>query len=207
MSTIRFESQNTYDIEPCCGYGVAVSAGDAVRIIDVEGQQPCDFWAFSRADIFEHLSCEHTKPSIEKRYPHIGDAAYTNRRRAIVTLLVDHSPGQHDMEFAACDTARYLQLGADERHPNCADNLRLALARLGLALPYTPQPWNLFTNFFLESDGSFTIKAPATNAGDYVVLRAEMDAYIVVSACPQDQNDTCGGRPTGLCFETGKLNM
>ncbi|MDH3375813.1 MAG: urea carboxylase-associated family protein [Gammaproteobacteria bacterium] len=207
MNTIGFEAAAVRDVAPCCGYGVAVSAGDAVRITDVEGQQPCDFWAFSRADVFEHLSCEHTKPSIAKRFPRIGDAAYTNRRRAIVTLLADQSPGQHDMDFAACDAARYLQLGADERHPNCADNLRLALSTLGLVLPYTPQPWNLFTNFFLESNGSFTIKAPATNAGDYVILRAEMDAYIVVSACPQDQNDTCGGRPTGLRFETGRPNL
>ena len=34
--------------------------------------------------------------------------------------------------------------------------------------------------------------------GDCIVMKAEMDATIVVSACPQDQNLTCGGRPTDI---------
>lgn len=27
---------------------------------------------------------------------------------------------------------------------------------------YTPQPWNLFPNFFINSNGSFTVRAPDT---------------------------------------------
>jgi len=42
---------------------------------------------------------------------------------------------------------------------------------------------------------------PDTKSGDYIVLRSEMDAYIVVSACPQDMNDTCGGKPTDIQVE------
>ena len=30
-----------------------------------------------------------------------------------------------------------------------------------------------------------------------------MDATVVVSACPQDQNLTCGGRPTDIRVEIG----
>jgi uncharacterized protein len=108
------------------------------------------------------------------------------------------------MQFAACDRWRYLELGASEDHESCQSNLHAALKSLGLALPYTPQPWNLFTNFFINADGSFSVKAPATAPGDHVVLRAEMDAYIVVSACPQDMNDTCGGNPTDIQVEVGR---
>lgn len=61
----------------------------------------------------------------------------------------------------------------------------MGLGELGLALPYSPQPWNLITNFFINKDGTFTVKAPKSKPGDYVVLQAEMDAYIVISACPQ----------------------
>ena len=56
----------------------------------------------------------------------------------------------------------------------------------------------------INPDGSFTVKAPDTNPGDYIVLRAEMDAYVVVSACPQDMNDTCGGKPTDIQVEIGR---
>jgi uncharacterized protein YcgI (DUF1989 family) len=186
------------------GKGFRVSRGDLIRIIDVEGQQPADFWALNADDIYEHLSCEHTKPSIEKLFPRTGDAAYTTHRRPIVTLIEDRSPGQHDMQFAACDRWRYLELGAHADHESCQDNFHLALKSLGLQLPYTPQPWNLFTNFFINGDGTFSVMAPATQPGDYVVLRAELDAFIVVSACPQDMNDTCGGRPTDLRVEIGR---
>ena len=154
-------------------------------------------------DIFEHLSCEHTRPSIQRLYPREGNSAFTNHRRPIVTLLEDNSPGEHDMEFAACDKYRYLELGADESHANCTDNLHKALSELGLSLPYTPQPWNLFTNFFLNSDGTFEVRAPSTKSGDSVTMRSEMDSYVIVSACPQDMNDTCGGNPTDILVEIG----
>jgi uncharacterized protein YcgI (DUF1989 family) len=186
------------------GKGFQVRKGDLIRITDLEGQQPVDFWALNREDIYEHLSCEHTKPSIEKLFPREGDAAYTTHRRPIVTLLEDRSPGQHDMQFAACDKWRYLELGAHEDHESCQDNFHKALKELRIALPYTPQPWNLFTNFFVHPDGTFSVEAPATRPGDYVVLRAEMDAYVVVSACPQDMNDTCGGRPSDIRVELGR---
>ena len=42
------------------------------------GVQPVDFWAFCKEDHFEFLSCEHTKPSIGKLIPQVGDSAYTN---------------------------------------------------------------------------------------------------------------------------------
>jgi uncharacterized protein YcgI (DUF1989 family) len=186
------------------GRGFEVKKGDLIRITDLQGQQPVDFWAFNRRDLSEFLSCEHTKPSIEKLYPHQGDAAYTTHRRPIVTLIEDHSPGQHDMQFAACDKWRYKELGAKGKHASCTDNFHMALKSLKLKLPFTPQPWNLFTNFFINKDGSFSVKAPATKPGDHVVLRAEMDAYIVVSACPQDMNLTCGGNPTDIRVEVGK---
>jgi hypothetical protein len=188
------------------GKGFVVKRGDLMRITDLGGAQPCDFWAFNTKDIYEHLSCEHTKPSIEKLFPHLGDAAYTNHRRPIVRLVEDKTPGQHDMQYAACDEWRYKELGykGRKRHPSCRDNLHLGLAELGLALPYSPQPWNLITNFFINKDGTFTVKAPTSKPGDYVVLQAEMDAYIVISACPQDMNDTCGGNPTDLRLEVGR---
>jgi uncharacterized protein YcgI (DUF1989 family) len=31
-----------------------------------------------------------------------------------------------------------------------------------------------------------------------------MDAHVVISACPQDMNDTCGGNPTDLRVEVGR---
>jgi uncharacterized protein YcgI (DUF1989 family) len=193
----------SYDVPARTGLGFEVKAGDLIRITDLEGAQPVDFWAFSKSNPLEFLSPEHTKPTIEKLVPGVGDAAYTNQRRAIVTVIQDNSPGQHDMQYAACDPSRYRQLGAKGEHASCQENLHKALAQLGIRLDFTPQPWNLFTNFFINPDRTFTIKPPETKPGDHIVLRCEMDAYIVVSACPQDLNPTCGGNPTDVRVEVG----
>jgi uncharacterized protein len=196
-------AEQVYHVAARTGRALAVSKGDLIRITDLHGQQPVDLWAFNRADPSEFLSPEHTKPSIEKLFPRENDAAYTNRRRPILTVVEDNSPGQHDMQYAACDPARYRQLGVTGEHASCEGNLHASLAGLGLSLPFTPQPWNLFTNFFINPDGTFTIKAPSTKPGDNIVLRAEMDVFVIVSACPQDQNDTCGGMPTDVRVEVG----
>ncbi|MSO92083.1 MAG: urea carboxylase-associated family protein [Rhodospirillales bacterium] len=193
-----------YHVPARTGRAFEAVKGDLIRITDLEGAQPVDFWAFARDGGLEFLSPEHTKPSIEKLFPRVGDAAYTNRRRAIVTVVEDNSPGQHDMEYAACDPARYRDLGVTGYHASCHENLHAALAKHGIEIPFTPQPWNLFTNFFINPDGTFTIKSPETKAGDNIVLRAEMDALVVVSACPQDQNLTCGGHPTDIQVEVGR---
>lgn len=196
--------EHTYEVPARTGKAFLVNKGDLIRITDLEGQQPVDFWAFNKENPREFLSPEHTKPSIEKLFPHRGDSAYTNLRRPIVTVVEDNSPGEHDMQFAACDPARYRQLGVTGEHASCQDNLHTSLATVGLSMEFTPQPWNLFTNFFINPDGTFTIKPPATKSGDNIVLRAEMDAFVVVSACPQDQNDTCGGNPTDIRVEVGR---
>jgi uncharacterized protein YcgI (DUF1989 family) len=193
--------RESFHVPARSGKGFAVRKSDLIKIVDLQGQQPVDFWAFNKRNIYEHLSCEHTKPSIEKLFPHHGDAAYTTHRRPIMTLIEDHSPGQHDMQFAACDKWRYKELGAKGKHASCTENLHKGLKTLGIELPFTPQPWNLFTNFFINADGTFTVKAPETRPGDFVVLRAEMDSFVVVSACPQDMNDTCGGNPTDIQVE------
>jgi uncharacterized protein YcgI (DUF1989 family) len=188
------------------GVVFAVKKGDRIRLTDLEGQQGLDFWAFrKRGDKvvrpLEFLSCEHTKPSIERLFPTVGDAARTNFRRPIMTVLEDKSPGEHDMQYAACDPTRYKELGFRGKHASCQDNFHKAAKRIGLTLPFTPQPWNIFCNFFINPDGTFTVKAPASRAGDNLTMRAEMEAWVIISACPQDLNATCGGEPTDIRVE------
>ena len=196
--------EKTMHVPTRTGVSVTVNRKTLVRFTDLQGQQPIDFWAFSQQDPREFLSPEHTRPSIMKLYPQVGDSAFTNFRKPIVTLVEDNSPGQHDMQFAACDKARYIELGAPIPHANCQDNLHHELQKLDLDITGVIQPWNLFTNFFINPDGTFTIKTPNTVAGDNCTLRVDMDCHIVISACPQDMNDTCGGTPTDVQMEIGK---
>jgi uncharacterized protein YcgI (DUF1989 family) len=116
----------------------------------------------------------------------VGESMVTNCRRPILTLIEDTSPGIHDTLIAACDRYRYELLGCATYHDNCTDNLAAGLAELGLTAPKTPSPWNLFMNIPVHADGRVSFEPPVCKAGDYLVLRAEMDCVIAFSACPQD---------------------
>jgi uncharacterized protein YcgI (DUF1989 family) len=168
------------------GKAAVLRKGQSVRVINTHGSQVVDTWAFSRRDPREFMSMEHTRTHLLRLVPKVGDALVTNRRRPILTLVEDTSPGIHDTVLAACDRYRYEQLGCKEYHDNCTDNLAAALAEEGMAPPETPAPLNLFMNIPWSSDGSLRFEPAVSKRGNYVTLRAEMDCVVAFSACPQD---------------------
>ena len=168
------------------GKAAALTTGQYVKVINTHGQQVIDTWAFSQTDRHELMSMEHSRASMGRIMAGIGDSLVTNRRRAILTLVEDTSPGIHDTLIAACDRYRYELLGCRDYHDNCTDNLAAAFAELGLTPPETPSPWNLFMNIPVHADGRVSFEPPVCKAGDYVLLRAEMDCIVAFSACPQD---------------------
>ena len=168
------------------GKAAFVSKGQKVKVINTHGAQVVDAWAFSRHDLREFMSMEHTRATLVKLRPAVGDHLYSNRRRPILTLSEDTSPGIHDTLMAACDDYRYGLLGCTEYHDNCTDNLAAAMFSLGLTAPETPSPLNLFMNIPWTEEGELAFDAPASKPGDYVVLQAELDVVVAFSACPQD---------------------
>jgi uncharacterized protein YcgI (DUF1989 family) len=169
-----------------------LSAGQLIKVINTSGTQVIDCWAFTLADTREFMSMEHTRVETERVSPRPGDHLYTNRRRPILTLVQDTSPGVHDTTFAACDVYRYERLGARGYHRNCTDNLAAAMQAAGLGLVTTPCPLNLWENSQVQPDGRQIIAPPVSAPGDFVVLRAELDLILVFSACPQDMAPTNG---------------
>jgi uncharacterized protein len=185
------------------GKAARVSKDQIVKVINTRGQQVVDTWAFNAVDLREFMSMEHSRVAIGRIIPGIGDALVTNRRRPILTLVEDTSGGIHDTLFAACDRWRYETLGCVEYHDNCTDNLAAALAALGLELPETPAPLNLFMNIPVIDGNRVDMRPPISTPGSHVVLRAEMDCVVAFSACPQDLLPINGPamQPTEAHFE------
>jgi uncharacterized protein len=115
----------------------------------------------------------------------VGDHLYSEQRRPIMTLLEDTSPGAHDMLFPACDPARYELLDHVGHHDNCRENFHTALAELGLERRACPSPLNLFMHVSFEG-GKLELLPSVSRPADHVVMRAERDVVVVLSACPQD---------------------
>ncbi|MCZ6627097.1 MAG: urea carboxylase-associated family protein [SAR324 cluster bacterium] len=168
------------------GKAARVTAGQGVKVINTHGSQVIDTWAFAADDLSEIMSMEHSRGHFRRANPAVGDSFVTNRRRPILTLEEDTSPGIHDTLIASCDRYRYEQMGCTAYHDNCTDNLHAALQELGLTPPEMPSPFNLFMNIAIVDNNELDYRAPLSKAGDYVLLRAEMDCIVAFSACPQD---------------------
>ena len=185
------------------GKAVRLGRGRHVRIVNSHGEQVVDSWAFNAEDMGEYMAMDATRADLRRLVPRVGDRLLTNRRRAILTLVEDTSPGVHDTLMAACDRWRYGLLGFEGYHDNCADNLSRGLSELGLAASHTPAPFNLFMNIPWTTEGALSFEAPASRPGDHVAFRAEMDCVVAMSACPQDILPINGRarRPTEAHFE------
>jgi uncharacterized protein YcgI (DUF1989 family) len=171
------------------------------RAVDVEGKQCGDVFAFCASDASEFASAEHTRVSCGRLFPRVGEQFVTNRRRPILTVVEDASPGKHDMLVAACDPTRYQILGVHGWHASCQENLQKVMSGFGKPDIEVPQPINIFTNIPVREDGTLDWQPALTRPGDSITFRAELDCYVVLSACPQDIIPINDKNPTRMALE------
>jgi uncharacterized protein len=168
------------------GRAALVGEGQCFRVVDVAGGQVGDLFVFTAADPGEFASASHTRVAIGKLFPRPGDPVLTNRRRPILSVTEDTSPGWHDMLYAACDPARYASLGAPASHRSCAGNLAEVLRGRGLDVTAVPQPLNIFMDVRPRPDGTIVSAPASSRPGDYIAFRATQDCLVVLSSCPMD---------------------
>ena len=175
-------------IAPGHGKAVRVAAGARVKLVNTYGTQVVDGWAFNAYDLREFMSMEATRVWNGRINVVAGDVFVTNQRRPILTLEEDASPGVHDTLMSACDRYRYDLLGCEGYHRNCQDNMVEGLSELGVTPPFKVSgSWNIFMNIPVGEDrNSLEFRPTVCSPGDYIVLRAEMDCFVVFSSCPQD---------------------
>jgi uncharacterized protein YcgI (DUF1989 family) len=181
------------------GYGrsIEVKKGQYLAIRDIEGGQCGDFWAID-ANGFDHfLSPPHTWIHLGRIQPRIGDELVTNQRVPILKVIAD-DVGWHDMLVPACDRHRYERYYGVKEHRNCHDNFIEAMDNRNWGNRLVPQPFNLFMNTFIESDGTLLIRDPISKSGDKTIMLAMSSLIIVVSACPMDLNPAGGQGITDL---------
>jgi uncharacterized protein YcgI (DUF1989 family) len=187
------------------GLAVTIDAGQKIAIIDVDGGQVGDVFAFNRDDLSEYLSASHTRAYNRRVFPAVGEPFVSSRRRPMVRVLRDTSPGYHDLLIAACDPPRYQQLGVEGWHASCAENLSTALARMDLTVSPVPQPFNIFMHTPPVEDGTIAFLPAESAPGDRFEMEALMDLVLAVSACPSDIVGINAGGLTDLAIELSSV--
>ena len=184
------------------GYAVAeIEAEGLVRIVNADGGQVGDLFAFVAGKTSEYASAPHTRSITRRLFPSEGEFIFSSERRPMLQLVTDSSQGRHDTLYAACDPKRYEMLGALPDHRTCATNLEEAMAAFGgLGMP-TPQPFNLFMEVHVSENGGLEVTPSTAAPGDFVLFKAIEDIIIVLSACPMDVYEISSGGLSPLRIE------
>ncbi|RJP15969.1 MAG: urea carboxylase-associated family protein [Candidatus Abyssobacteria bacterium SURF_5] len=183
------------------GYGggfVRASSGNFIRITDIAGGQIGDLYAIAADDHEEFTSPSVTRLYNLTKFPRIGQSFYSNLERPLLCFVEDHSPGLHDMMMASCSKPFFESFGMED-HPNCHDNYFKTAAEAGITHRFKPDPINIFQNTPVMPDGSILAGITMTRPGDYVVLRAQADIILILTACSTEAINLCKSSP--LRFE------
>ena len=182
-------------LEPQTGGALSIARGELLRVIDPRGEQVSDLMSFARDDTSEWLSSGRTIDYANTIYLTTGHTLYSNRSRPMWTIVED-TVGRHDFLLTPCspDTFRIIY-GNTQPHPSCFQNLVMAFAPYGIAPDTIPTTLNIFMNVDVAPSGELSIRPPRSRAGDYLLLRAEMDMIVGVTACSAELSNNGSFKP------------
>jgi uncharacterized protein len=170
--------------------------GNVVRVTDLEGGQVADFVAFIESDFSEKLDQSRTRINNWKYHVSTGDTIYTNKNRAMFTI-VDDKVGIHDLTFPGCSTYAYEKILKVGSRNGCIENLCNALNSGGWKLKQDeiPPPFSLFMDVEYDLKSNVPkIKPAPSRAGDFVDLKANENSVVALSSCADDVTDCNHGR-------------
>jgi uncharacterized protein YcgI (DUF1989 family) len=166
------------------GDAFRLAAGQTLTVIDPRGVQVADLLAYSAEDLAEVISSGRTLDYAETIYLTTGNLLYSNRSRPMLTIVED-TVGRHDFLLTPCSYDTFHHFYPDlPPHRGCFGNLAAALEPYGVKPDMIPTAFNCFMNVTVDgATGKLDVLPPISKAGDHIVLRAEMDLIIGLTAC------------------------
>lgn len=185
-------------IEPRTGTAFILKKGQQLKVIDVEGEQVSDFVCFNLDDKREYLSSGRTIDYAETIFLTKGHPFYSNRSNIMFTIKED-TVGRHDFLLTPCsaDTFRIIY-GHTNPHRGCFGNLAAALVPYAIEEDAIPICFNIFMHVTVNGDtGTINVLPPKSKAGDYIIIEANMDLLIGMTACSAEMSNNYSFKPIG----------
>jgi hypothetical protein len=111
------------------------------------------------------------------------------------TILED-TVGRHDFLLTPCSPETFqIIYNNHDYHPSCFENLHKNLAPFGISHDMIPTTFNIFMNVVVQPSGELRIDPPPSKAGDFILLRAEMDLIVGVTACSAEMSNNYSFKP------------
>lgn len=189
-------------IPPRSGTAFELAKGASLTVIDPEGSQVSDLLAYNAQDVREAISNGRTFDYEETLHLSTGNRLWSNRSNPMLSIVED-TVRRHDFLLTPCSTATFEHFYPDKPvHRGCFGNLAEALEPFGIGPDDIPTAFNVFMNVPVDGEsGLIAVKPPVSKAGDRIVLRAEMDLIIGLTAC--SAYDSNGGSFKPIDYELG----
>lgn len=195
-------SSRRIHLAPQSGAGFIVKQGELLRIIDPEGEQVSDLTSFARDDPAEWLSSGRTIDYANTIYVTEGHTLYSNRSRPMWTILED-TVRRHDFLLTPCSPETFAIIyKTTGHHPSCFENLARNLQPFGIQPDAIPTTLNVFMNVDVLPSGELRIMPPRSRAGDFLLLRAEMDLIVGITACSAELSNNGRFKPIDVEVHT-----
>ena len=185
-------------IEPRTGVAFILKKGQLLKVTDIQGEQVSDFVCFNLDDKREYLSSGRTMDYAETIFLTKGHPFYSNRSNVMFNIKED-TVGRHDFLLTPCsaDTFRIIY-GHTNPHRGCFGNLAAALQPYGIEQDAIPICFNIFMHVTVNGDtGKIDVLPPKSKAGDYIIIEAQMDLLIGMTACSAEMSNNYSFKPIG----------
>lgn len=182
-------------IAPQSGAGFRMRKGDVLRVIDPDGEQVSDLFAFRDGEPACSLSSGRTIDYAGRIFLTTGDVLWSNDSRPMFTILAD-DVGRHDFLLTPCSQEMFEILYQHRgHHPSCFENLSRAFREFDIAPERISTTFNIFMRVDVDADGRVAVKPPLSKAGDRIELRAEMDLVCALTACSAEGSNNGTFKP------------
>ncbi len=203
-------------VQPREAATIEVKAGQALRILSVEGAQVGDLNLWNANDLSERFYSGKTR-ALHGTHVDLGDRLWTSfpTLRPMATVIQDSlawygldtfGGGVHDVIGTRCDPYTGNLLNGDQYHHCCHSNLTRALADArGMDLKEAERHVHDVLNVFMctgftRDTGQYFMKASPVRPGDTLTLFAEIDLLAALSACPGGDCGSEHSSDTAPCF-------
>lgn len=188
-------------INPRSGTSFILRKGQRLKIVDIEGEQVSDLMCYNLNDKKEYLSSGRTIDYAETIFLTRSHPFYSNRSN-IMFRIIEDTVGRHDFLLTPCSTDTFrIIYGHEHPHRGCFGNLCEALAPHGIEPDAIPITFNVFMHVTVNGDtGKVDVLPPKSQAGDYIIIEAEMDLIVGLTACSAEQSNNYSFKPIGYAI-------
>lgn len=181
------------------GTAFKLKKGQKLKVIDPQGEQVSDMVLFNAVDLREKISSGKTLDFEETILITQGHYLWSNRSKKMMKILEDTN-GRNDFLLAPCSPETFkIMYNNPDYHPSCFENLYTNLEKFGIEPDDVPTAFNIFMNVQFAENGKLSVDPPTSKAGDYVLLQAEMDLIVGLTACSAEDSNNGSFKP--ISFE------